>query len=380
MPDPLPNSDKTLNLVCPDWRDLEAPLQLPDPYVLWQVGDQPLLYHWFDYAQDKGYTHIHVYVSDRPARVRTAIENATLWPLDIECTTISCLNPDMGIVAESLPDMPLSPTPKNGWDLLDHWQRMDKRWLAILSSSEYDRYLSIGKLCRIHPSAQLEPPYFIGDQVSIGPDAIIGPNAILGNGAMVAEGSIVRNSRLMNHTFLGAELSLENSILNGGVLYQCKHRARVNRLESFLADSVTAKKEKPPLAERLQALWWWLKLRLRVCRKLPVEATTPGLNGQSVPGLAHTTLGIQRLPWLWEAFRGRMRLFGPLPRSEEQLAQLPSDWQAVIREALPGAIAYSDCLGCHSPHDPMEALHAVYQITHPERTAPQCALYLKSLS
>ncbi len=377
---PQNHRSDTLILVCPDWLELELPLQLPNPFVLWPVGDQPLLYHWFDYAQDQGYEKVQVRTTDRPDRVRRAVNRATLWPLQIECVTTSRVDADRGLCIHGLPECPPLTAPANGWDLLSHWLEMDKQWLKQQAGSQYNEALSIGRLCNIHPEANLVPPYFIGDQVSVGPGATIGPNAVLGTNSLVAEGSIVRNARLIDHSFLGAELTLENAILNGGVLYNCKHRARVNRIDSFLADSTRLKAKKPPLGERLLALYWWLRLRLKLAFGLPTQPGIPSPSGTTYPGLGRCPLWAQRLPWLWEAARGRMQLYGPLPRSREQLENLPADWQDILREAMPGAIAYSDCMDCHSPDDPMEGLHAVYQVTHPERTRPQCAFFLKNLT
>ena len=49
----------------------------------------------------------------------------------------------------------------------------------------------------------------------------------------------------------------------------------------------------------------------------------------------------------------------------EQFAALNPDWQNLIRHAPIGVFAYADSQGCHSPADPEEALHAVYQASLP---------------
>ncbi|WP_309383903.1 hypothetical protein [Cerasicoccus frondis] len=370
----------TLTLVCPDWRQQEFPLRLPDPFVLWPVGDQPLLYHWFDHALDQGFKHVRILAADRPNRVRDAVKQATLWPITIEVTTVSKTSAQDGELMRGLPNQNALVAPQDEWELLNYWQHMDNTWLASANDEALDVSLSVGRLCRIHPTAILNPPYLIGDHVAVGPGAVIGPNAILGNDSLVAENTIVRNARVMPHTFLGAHLTLENAVLFGRVLYNSKHKARVERIESFIADSITPTATRTPWKERITAFGWWLRFRLRLCLGLPENSPQISRNDQRYPGLAQAPLWAARLPRLWAAACGRMRLFGPLPRSDEQLESLPPEWQAILRDATPGAIAYSDCLGCHDPTDPSEALHAVYQITHPEQTNPQCRYFLQQLT
>ncbi len=355
-------------------------MRLPDPFVLWPVGDQPLLYHWFDYALDQGYKHVRVSVADRPHRVREAVKEATLWPIIIEVVTVSQADASHGKVMSGLPDGEAPDGFASEWELMDHWQALDRAWLESTNDEDLDVNLSVGRLCRIHPSVKLNPPYLIGDYVAIGPGSVIGPNAVVGSGSLVAEDTVVRDARLMPHSFLGAHLTLENAILYGRVLYSCKNRARLERIESFIADSIAPPDNQVPWSERWAALWYWFKFRSLLYFGLPSHDARIALNGTSYPGPASLPLWLERLPWLWEAACGRMRLYGPLPRSDEQLDALPPDWQSILREAKPGAIAYSDCLGCHDPDDPTEALHAVYQVTHPEHTRTQCAIYLQQLT
>ncbi|MGE9297174.1 MAG: hypothetical protein ACQKBV_12890 [Puniceicoccales bacterium] len=369
-----------LTLVCPDWRELEHPLRIPDPFALWPVGDQAILFHWFDYALDNGYKHVRVLVADRPDRVRQAVRQATLWPIVLEVVTVSKVTSDDGMLVNTLPGGVVPPEFNGEWDVISHWRAIENDWLASMNSSALEMNLSVGRLCRIHPTAKLIPPYFIGDYVAIGPEAVIGPNAVVGSGCLVAENTIVRESRLMPHSFLGAHLTMENSVLFGGVLFNEKNQARVERMESFIADTTLAPNDKVSWGERLTALGWWLRFRFKLCLGAPMKSSKVTLNGKQYLSQARAPLWLKRLPHLWEVACGRMRLFGPLPRSEEELEQLPAEWQSILREATPGAIAYSDCLGIHDTTDPSEALHAVYQVTHEQQTRAQCDRFLQQLT
>ena len=51
-----------------------------------------------------------------------------------------------------------------------------------------------------------------------------------------------------------------------------------------------------------------------------------------------------------------------------RLDALDADWRGALRHSPAGVFSYADCQGCHSPGDPEEALHAVYQASLPPET------------
>ena len=87
-------------------------------------------------------------------------------------------------------------------------------------------------------------------------------------------------------------------------------------------------------------------------------------NGLEMPG--DPSAGIaNRRAWLPLVWKGKLPLFGVLPRTEEQLEALDPDWKNLLRHAPVGVFSYADSQGQHSPSDPDEALHAVYQASMP---------------
>ncbi|MGE9293384.1 MAG: hypothetical protein ACQKBW_07210 [Puniceicoccales bacterium] len=370
-----------LRLLCPDWSQIEHELHLREPFVLWPVGDQPLLYHWFDHALDQGYDRVVVVVLDRPNDVRRAVAAATLWPLPIEVSTVSHFddNPD-GVWVDTMPGQgDPEQQPADGWELLDYWFSLQMQWLDHMVHYDHGMGFALGRYCRIHPTAELVPPYYLGNQVAIGPGAQIGPYAVIGEGSIISEGTQVQNAQVMPHSYLGPQLSLKHSILTGGIIINRNNRVRLDRLESFIAGSVDADQTKPPMAERLEAFGWWLRFRLKSMCAPRTQGALRLHTGQVIRGEAAAPLWLRRMPQLREVVRGRMRLYGPLPRTKAQLDRLDPQWQSILRDAPAGVFSYADCLGCHHPEDPEEGLHAVYQATHPEPTREQCRGFLHSL-
>ena len=348
----------------PDWGRLDTVWRRSLPFALWKVGEQALLYHWLDDAVDQGVERVVLFVADRPAEVRGAMETATLWPLEWEVRPVA--HPEEEAVDDTidrLPGTPAGPSPADGWDLIRHWQRIEHAWLSRFRKeiADYPIDLAIGRGCDIHPSTRLKAPYWIGDHVSIGPGSVIGPNAVVGDGALVGAGARIENAHLGEGTYLGTETDLVDAVLEGATLLNLKHAARVDRLEQFIAgDTGKTSAPRPPAHERWLAFRLWWHWRKTVTADASAETFT-GIDGRrwKLPG---GPLALGRRPLLKAVWQGRMRLFGPPPRPAEALRNLPDDWASLLRGAPPGALGYADVMGA-APGTFEEALHNVYMLT-----------------
>ncbi len=370
-------SAETLDLVLPDWGHLDTVRRSPLPFALWTMGDQCLLHHWLDYAVNQGATRVRVFAADRPAAVRSAVEESFLWPLPIEFVTLSgtAAPPDGAIKADWLPGEESPPPPADGWDLIDRAVGIERAWLERLAGEPDCDLLNIGFQCRIHPEAKLVPPYFIGDQVLIGPGCEIGPNTVIGPGSVISQANRVVDSHVAAYSFLGPVTGLERCWLEGGVLYHLKHRARIDRIEPHLLGTLERSGTKVPFGDRLRAL----RLYWRLSGNPPVTGTFETFDGMVLPGNPAAGLSNRRA-WLPLVWRGKLPLYGVLPRTSAQLETLTPDWQNAIRHAPAGVFSYADTQGCHSPDDPEEALHAIYQTSlPPEAVEASLAAFIRSL-
>ena len=224
--------------------------------------------------------------------------------------------------------------------------------------------MSTGFSCKIHPEATLIPPYFIGDNVFIGP------------GSVIAGANLVTHSHLAAHSYVGPVTALENCLLEGGVLFNLKHQVRLDQIEAHIVSTLEKSTTVVPLKDRMRALALWL--RSRSCG--PSSQSFVTFDGRTLPGDPAAGLA-NRVAWLPLVWQGKLPLYGVLPRTTEQLATLSADWQSVLRHAPIGVFSYADCQGCHSPDDPEEAVHAVYQATLPDSTlSAAMAKFTRSLN
>lgn len=355
-------ASKTLELVLPDWSHLDTELHSPLPFALWTMGDQCLLHHWLDHAVNEGCEHVRFHVADRPAAVRRILEESLLWPLTTEMVSVPNTDaaPPDAIRMDHLPGQASSMQPTNGWELLETAASIEKSWLDRLGNSEDFNLISIGFSCRIHPEARLIPPYFIGDHVFIGPGCEIGPHAVIGEGSVISGANRIVNSHLSAHSFLGPVTALENCWLERGLVFNRNHRVRLDDVEPHLVSSMERNALVVPMKDRLQAMF----LYLRLGNQQTPEGSFKTIHGLTLPG--DPSAGIEnRKAWLPLVWQGKLPLFGVLPRSVEQLEVLDADWKSVLRHAPAGVFSYADTQGHHSPSDPDEALHAVYQASLP---------------
>ncbi len=355
-------SIESLELVLPDWCDLDTIRRSPIPFALWTIGDQCLLHHWLDYAVNQDISKVHVFAADRPFAVRRILEESSLWPIKTEFTAISstAAAPAGAIHLDWLPDSTPPPAPKNGWELIARAAAMEKVWLGRMASEPDFNLVSVGLSCKIHPEAKLIPPYFIGDNVFIGPGCEIGPYAVIGPSSVIVGANLVAHSHLSAYSYIGPVTALEDCWLDSGILFNLKHQARLDQIEPHLISTLERSDSLVPIRDRIRAMWLSLQLGS------PKAATTSfeTFDGRKLPGDPSAGLS-NRAAWLPLVWQGKLPLFGVLPRTKEQLETLSMDWQIVLRHAPIGVFSYADSQGCHTPDDLEEAIHAVYQASLP---------------
>lgn len=364
-----------MKLFLPDYAEQDTVWRHQKPFALWPVGEQPLLHHWLDEAVNVGASKVSFWTADRPHLIRQVMQKATLWPLQWEVHSVSDHQaPEGSMVADYLPGQPRPDIEiTDGWSLLRYRQELERQWFSFFQDEtrRYGDSITVGRYTNIHPSVTLHPPFWIGDEVMIGPGAEIGPYVVIGSGSMIAGRSIIRHAHISDHTYLGPEMELVDGLLDGPVLMNLRLQGRTELVDQFLASSMNEDHTaKPGLREKLLARWVYAR-----CPKAhDAGATWPSEALGDLPMREGATVLQQRREWLPKVWRGQMRLFGVLPRSQAQRETLPAEWAAQLAHAPLGVISLADVHGVHDPEDPGEALHAAYQASQPESTWRPCLL------
>jgi len=227
-----------LSLILPDWSAIDTVFRSEKPFFLWPIGDQPLIYHWLDYALNQGYKTVNFYAQHQLGIIDLFLSQATLWPLQLNLETGPLLTDERPFfVVDHLPgSMLIGPKPQDGWSLLAYWMSLNNQWLDIIQSNVVHVHNTcIGRFCFIHETVELRPPFWIGHYVHIGPHSRIGPYAFISDHCVLEGPSTVDHALMTSHTFLTGHTRLRNALLAENKLFNLQHQGMIDLLDSMIA-------------------------------------------------------------------------------------------------------------------------------------------------
>jgi hypothetical protein len=313
-----------------------------------------------------------IHATDRPELLRARLEGGAYWSLRVEVSPRPA--PPDAVPMTGLPGGDQPPEPLDGGAVLRWWLDLNLRWLETRDPAavSIDRRQAdggwVGPHARIHPTAVLRPPYWIGAHAEIGAGCHIGPGALVGRGTVLDEDVTVERSLVLGDTYLGAHLDVRGLIVAGALLLDPARGVRTQLADPFIAAALKRRPAAVPLTDRLAAALLWLPAQLLALGSGPREGTEASLPGGRTLELRAGGRGpllARRAGWLGQVVAGRLRLVGPLPRSRAAAALLPPDCRPLLDESLPGVFSLADTQGVHRVDDPEEAAHALYQVAVP---------------
>jgi hypothetical protein len=373
-PAKIENAPRVLRLVAPDFAALDTIWRNPLPFVLWPIGPQPLIAHWMDDAVRRDFDEVEVYVADRPAAVRLALEGGVYWSRPVRVIPIACEEeaPADALRVDHFPDAATEAFPDDARRLLEHWFDLQKAWLASRGTERVaidERHASggwIGPHARVHPSAQLRAPFWIGPNARIGAGCQVGPNAFLGENSILGNNVEVEEACILNNTCLGHNTRLSRAMADGGALVEWARGCRVDIRERFIMRPVVAGVRRPGLLQCAAAAvtYGLLAPVAGLCNR--AGWTSREVVAQSGAAFRLRTgktgpLWMRRWPWLWQIALGRLRWIGILPRGAGDWKSIPDEVLHQVRSSEAGMFSLADLHGCHDPADPEESIHAIYQ-------------------
>jgi anti-sigma B factor antagonist len=218
-------------LICPDPRPAVVLLAEASPLIIAPLLGKSLVEYWIEYLESRGIDDIQLVASDRPDRIASEVGDGARWGMHIETTPedheLSSSEASDKYGAESPPEFLVQADHLPGrpahrlFESYAAWFAGLRAWIPQaqqverIGQCEIQPGVWVGLRSRIHESAQLVAPCWLGDHVSVRSDAVIGPGAILENGVVVGEGAHVVNSVVGPATFVGAHTQIENSIARG---------------------------------------------------------------------------------------------------------------------------------------------------------------------
>lgn len=250
----------------------------------------------------------------------------------------------------------------------------------LLSGREVEPGIWLSRNVVLHPTAEVTPPVYIGENCEIGAGVKLGPRAVLGNGCVLDTHSTVTNSLILPGSYVGEALELADVIVDKNRLINVRVGGALEITDNFILGSLSeshARRAALRLAGRalaavallalaplLAAVAVWLRARRHgpvLYRKevvhlpagaeemawepfalwsfLPPEVMEHYSTGAVAPGPRDLLLRV--LPGLVNVVRGQLSLVGVPARSPEEIKKLPHDWQALYLKSKAGLVTES---------------------------------------
>jgi NDP-sugar pyrophosphorylase family protein len=234
----------------------------------------------------------------------------------------------------------------------------------------------VGHDSSVHPLARLRPPVYIANNCYIRKGVDLGPYAIIGNNVIIDEDATVTNTTVLDHTYVGQLVNLENRVVNKRLLIDSRTSETVYVSDQHLLSETYRIIDDSGLAHLAEIFLAILALLVsspisliisllllvfsgRVFRWFPrihMAPTDPGSSQEpeykSFKLLRFVTrdakgkvtwIGkvlerwdLYRLPELWNIIKGDIRLVGVKPLSPEENSLVREAWQKTRYAVSPG--------------------------------------------
>lgn len=375
-------------LICPADRPGVARLADHSPLVLAPLCGKCVLEFWLEALAARGVKHVTILASDRPDQVRAVADDGRRWGLQVELIpqarelsaaearkrfrpdeAASGPTEDDVVVLDSLPGQA-----RPIFESYAEWFAAALAWLphastpARIGVREIQPGIWVGLHSQIDPTARLQAPCWIGENVFVGPGATIGPNAIVDDRVVVESGARIEQSAIWPETFVGRLVAVRNSVASGGLLLNWMTGSCLQVPDAFLLGPLGGRRfvrthtTLPGRAIAVGAMAATAPIAIVVMGIALLRGETPlrirlGVRAQSsLRHRTHETFAyyeltgggnwLRRWPQFWSVARGDLTWVGNRPLRPAQAFALNNDFERLWLAAPTGLISMADAYGC----------------------------------
>jgi len=250
-----------------------------------------------------------------------------------------------------------------------------------------DHSVWISRAVSLHPTVTLKPPLFIGENCQIKEHAVIGPYTVIENSCIVDVGSKISNTLVLQHSYIGQKLSLQKAIVDRSLLVNIPLNTEVHIQDDFILSEIPSVSPLNIVYKGLQRLFACIMfiaiLPLFLCmliscrlKKDPKLFLPAGYNlarwryfqlysfekKNQETALPNKSFPFKRIPILINVIRGEVNFVGVMPRSRDEVINLPPDWKHLYLISKLGLITLSDLDNVTDSLDECYAADAYYTV------------------
>jgi NDP-sugar pyrophosphorylase family protein len=229
------------------------------------VLGETLLEYWLSHFACAKLKQVVIAAHDRPDLIRNLVGTGSRWGIEVEVTSESqdltheqvCQKYEgHAVIVDHLPGLP----EQQIFAGYDTWYRALLTWMPRANTPDRVGLRELadgvwaGLHTRISPTARLDAPCWLGNNVYVGDRAIIGPGTILENGAFIEPEAVISNSVVGPDTFVGRYMRIANSIAWGDILVDWQTGSETIEQNAFLLCSLHPRHiavKHVPLMERI---------------------------------------------------------------------------------------------------------------------------------
>lgn len=237
-----------LQIAVPDYGEWEKRLGISTPFATWNVGDQSLLYCWLDLAFESDFDAVEFYCAKPELLQVEDLKRRMLWPIEV-----AVKSGPAPAGAERLESF------CSGWErcpVEDEWSMLERHWkltkdrLEVLwrRVAKLQRSIQVGRFSKVHPSAKLIEPYWIGEGCRIGAHAVIGPRVSIADCCVIGAGARIEESHIGPLVAIGEDTRLEGHFVQEKSVINRQRKVRHRRMDPQLIRSMSAPRRFEPVS------------------------------------------------------------------------------------------------------------------------------------
>lgn len=243
---------------------------------------------------------------------------------------------------------------------------LKREFPVVLDASEVEPGIFLSRNVVIHPTAEIQAPFYAGPDVEIEKYCQIGPAVAISKRTHIGQRCQITHTQIGPDSWIGESLDIHESVVFRGIIWSSKHQARMTIFDAVILSQGAApwkwSTAMASLLERsLALLLWLLMLPVWVPMTLwswgsaslrkPLDLVQPDISHMAIPTVTYTswlnahpgTRGWQHLvgfvlPNLGGVLAGRWFLLGARPRSLEEWSLLPASHQRWLATKPSGLI------------------------------------------
>jgi NDP-sugar pyrophosphorylase family protein len=244
----------------------------------------------------------------------------------------------------------------------------------LLNGREVEPGIWLSRNVVLHPTAQLFPPVYIGDNCEIGLGVKVGPDVVIGHGSVLDNHCMVTRSHILPGSYVGQHLELEDVLVDRNLLINARVGGAMKVKEVNILASMSEGhlwRGMTGLLARVLALILLVPaipvllltaLILKIARPGPVlhrkEVVQLPATGEpeswqtfklwsfaafeepdtEAPSCSLRRLFLQFLPALVNVLRGQLRFVGVPPRNRQEIQELSPHWRSLYLGSKPGIV------------------------------------------